>query len=104
MIVLWVIAALQAVAAAIVLVRLGRGRDRGAPLAAGAAAAPGALTILVPARDEAERIGPLLEALLQTGPVVREIIVVDDRSTDATADLVERFRAHEPRLRLVRGV
>jgi dolichol-phosphate mannosyltransferase len=73
-------------------------------LAAGAAAAPGALTILVPARDEAERIGPLLEALLQTGPVVREIIVVDDRSTDATADLVERFRAHEPRLRLVRGV
>lgn len=40
--------------------------------------------VVVPARDEAGRIGPLLEAL-RGAPGVDEVIVVDDESTDATA-------------------
>lgn len=99
-----VIAVLQAAAGAVVLARLARGKDRPDPLAPGAPAAPGCVSIVVPARDEAARIDPLLDALRRTGPAVREIIVVDDRSTDATAARVEAAAAADPRVRLVHGV
>jgi dolichol-phosphate mannosyltransferase len=46
------------------------------------------VSVVVPARDEAKRIGPLLAALLGDTPgAAHEVIVVDDRSTDATAEL-----------------
>jgi dolichol-phosphate mannosyltransferase len=41
------------------------------------------ISVVVPARDEATRIGPLLDAIVGA-PGVREVIVVDDQSTDAT--------------------
>jgi dolichol-phosphate mannosyltransferase len=44
------------------------------------------LTVVVPARDEAQRIGPLLDAVVGA-PGVAEVVVVDDRSTDATATI-----------------
>lgn len=44
------------------------------------------ISVVVPARDEAERIGPLLEAL-RAAPGVDEVLVVDDESTDGTAEL-----------------
>ena len=99
--VLWILAVLQAVAGAIVLVRLSRGRERAAPLAP-TAETPGAVSIVIPARDEEHRIGPLLDALAHAGATVREIIVVDDRSTDRTADVVAA--AADPRVHLVLGV
>ena len=99
--VLWILAALQAIAGAVVLVRLSRGRDRAAPLAP-APPDPGAVSVVIPARDEEHRIGPLLEALARTDGTVREIIVVDDRSTDRTADVVRA--AGDSRVRLVSGV
>lgn len=43
-------------------------------------------TVVVPARDEADRIGPLLAAL-DGAPAVAEVIVVDDRSSDATSEI-----------------
>jgi poly-beta-1,6-N-acetyl-D-glucosamine synthase len=57
--------------------------------------------VIVPARNEEEFLGATLDSLLsQTEPPDR-IYVVDDGSTDGTADLVrERARAH-PSLRLV---
>lgn len=42
------------------------------------------MTAVVPAYNEADRIGAVLEAL---GPVVDEIIVVDDHSDDGTAEV-----------------
>jgi dolichol-phosphate mannosyltransferase len=42
------------------------------------------ISVVIPARDEAARIGPLLEAVVGA-PGVTEVLVVDDRSTDATA-------------------
>lgn len=42
------------------------------------------ITVVIPARDEAERIGPVLEAVVNA-PGVGEVIVVDDQSSDATA-------------------
>ena len=66
--------------------------------------------LLIPARDEAERIGPCLDAALaQTGVANLEIVVLDDGSTDSTSTVVERLidsctaTAHGPSLRLIDG-
>jgi glycosyltransferase involved in cell wall biosynthesis len=54
------------------------------------------ITVVVPARNEEERIGACLESLLaqRYPPELFEIIVVDDHSTDNTAAIVHEF---EPR-------
>jgi len=44
------------------------------------------ISVVIPARDEAERIGPLLDAILGA-PGVAEVIVVDDQSSDATVSI-----------------
>jgi dolichol-phosphate mannosyltransferase len=50
------------------------------------------ISVVVPARNEADRIEPLLKAL-RSSPGVREVIVVDDESTDATADVAASLGA-----------
>jgi len=48
------------------------------------------LTIIIPAYNEAQAIGPVLENLKVTCPdIIEEIIVVDDGSNDETAQIVE---------------
>lgn len=80
-------AAAQACAAALVAARLGRGRTRREPLRAGRAPAPGAtISAVVPARDEAARLTPCLRGLL-ADPDLLEVVVVDDCSADATAEI-----------------
>jgi dolichol-phosphate mannosyltransferase len=79
--------AVQGLAAVVVLSRLARGGRRRSPLAAGGGRAelpPGGVSVVIPARDEARRLGPCLSAL-HADPDVGELIVVDDCSTDATA-------------------
>lgn len=55
------------------------------------------VSVLIPARDEAARIGACLDALA-ADPQVAEVIVVDDCSSDATAAVAARAGA-----RVVRG-
>jgi dolichol-phosphate mannosyltransferase len=83
----------QGVAAAVVLARLARGRDRPGPLVAAelpvtartdAGPIRPTVSLVVPARDEATRIGPLLAAAMDD-PQLHEVVVVDDESTDDTA-------------------
>lgn len=74
----------QAVTLAVLAARFARGRRRRPPLAPGASPPPGPVSVVIPARDEAERLGPCLEGLRG---VDAEVLVVDDRSTDATADV-----------------
>ncbi|HEV2087328.1 MAG TPA: glycosyltransferase, partial [Cryptosporangiaceae bacterium] len=63
------------------------------------------VSVLLPLRDEAERVEPCLRALLaQTGVDTLEIVVLDDRSSDGTAALVRRVAGADPRVRLVAGV
>ena len=50
------------------------------------------ISVVVPARDEAERIGPLLDRIVDA-PGVAEVIVVDDQSSDTTADIAHRAGA-----------
>ncbi len=80
-------------AAAAALARLAGAATRRPPLTAAGlsdASPPGdagpgpGISVVVPARDEAQRIGPLLDAVVGA-PGVREVLVVDDESTDATA-------------------
>jgi len=82
----------QLLAAAIVARRLARGRVRRPPLAPTATDA--AISVVIPARDEAARIAPCLAALAADAAAA-EVIVVDDRSRDATAAVA---RAHGARV------
>jgi len=66
------------------------------------------LSILIPAHNEAAGLTTLLPAILDVfkawpNPPVWEVIVVDDGSTDSTSQIVARFSASEPRLKLVKN-
>jgi dolichol-phosphate mannosyltransferase len=78
---LWI--GLRVVAGGIALTRLAKAARVVPPVRATITPA-GSISVVIPARDEAERIGPLLDAIVGA-PGVHEVIVVDDQSTDATA-------------------
>lgn len=61
------------------------------------------VSVLIPARNEERNIGRLLGDLAKADAGIREILVYDDRSTDATARLVERFARANPRIRCIAG-
>ena len=61
------------------------------------------LSVVVPARNESATIETVVTSVLASTYEPLEVLVVDDRSTDDTAAIVERLAATEARLRLVRG-
>lgn len=62
------------------------------------------VSILLPARNEAERITPTLRSLLaQEGLPDMEILVLDDGSTDGTADVVRQIVGSDPRVKVIDG-
>ena len=65
---------------------------------------PERVSVLVPARDEAERLGPCLAALISTeGVPDLEILVLDDGSSDGTAEIVRAYEQRDPRVRVIDG-
>jgi glycosyltransferase involved in cell wall biosynthesis len=60
------------------------------------------LSVVVPARDEAAAIGRAVGSLLAQDYPDLEVIVVDDRSSDATGDVLRELAAHDPRLLTMR--
>jgi GT2 family glycosyltransferase len=61
------------------------------------------VAVLLPARDEATRVGPCVRALLAQRGVRLTVVVVDDGSTDGTAEAVRAAARDDPRLTLVAG-
>ncbi len=89
----WTSRGLRVAAGAAAVSQLAKAAKTAAPLAPMTAAQeptglqrPPSIGVVIPARNEADRIGPLLDAIT-TAPGVREIIVVDDQSTDDTAQI-----------------
>src|SRR5262245_54458985 len=62
----------------------------------------GVLSVLMPAYNEQATIQNILERVLALGPLVKEIVVVDDGSKDGTAAIVEKVAATDPRVRFFR--
>jgi len=65
------------------------------------------ISIVIPAYNEGRRLGASLETVLRylgRGPFeAREVVVVDDGSTDDTVAVVEGLRAAHPEVRLLRN-
>jgi len=70
-----------------------------APAAAGARELP-AISVLIPARDEAHGIEAAVASVLASEGVRFEVVVMDDHSTDGTGALVAAMAARDPRVRL----
>src|SRR5207245_683098 len=64
------------------------------------------VSVIIPARNEAENIARCVRSVLTAAYAPFEVIVVDDRSTDGTGDIVDRLTGAPEaagRLRLLRG-
>ncbi|QDV45534.1 4,4'-diaponeurosporenoate glycosyltransferase [Stieleria neptunia] len=61
------------------------------------------VSVLVPARDEASGIGDCIRAALSSDNVLIEVIVLDDESSDSTAEIVTGIAQSDQRVRLIRG-
>ncbi|QEF98043.1 4,4'-diaponeurosporenoate glycosyltransferase [Stieleria maiorica] len=61
------------------------------------------VSVLIPARDEASAIGRCIEAALASEKVTVEVIVLDDDSSDSTAEIVAELGQADQRVRLIHG-
>ena len=62
------------------------------------------VSVICPARNEADAIEAATQTRLADPEPWMEFIFVDDRSDDATADILERECGHDPRARVIRNV
>lgn len=60
-------------------------------------------SVLIPARNEAARIGPCLSAVLASRGIDFEVLVLDDESTDGTAGVARRAAAGDERVQVLTG-
>jgi hypothetical protein len=62
------------------------------------------VSVCLPARNEAHRIGPTIASLVAQSPEdLHEIVILDDGSTDGTAEVVLAAAKGDPRVRLLTG-
>ena len=62
---------------------------------------PPRVSLVIPARNEARNIGPCVESALASAYPRLEVIVVDDHSTDGTAEVVRAIAERDPRARMI---
>ena len=61
------------------------------------------VSVLIPARNEAHRIGATVSAILAQQYAHFELLILDDQSEDGTAEVVTQLTAADPRCRLLSG-
>ncbi len=61
------------------------------------------LRVVIPARDEVDRLPATLDALLRDPSPQLEVVVYDDRSSDGTGALLDQRARKEPRLLVLHG-
>jgi dolichol-phosphate mannosyltransferase len=95
----------QVSATGVVLKRLLPGRRRRPPLRYTPPPAnsliKGALTVVIPARNEEARIRDCLSGVMSQGPEVAEVLVIDDQSSDNTANVARSVP--DKRIRVIEG-
>lgn len=64
----------------------------------------GMVSILIPARNEEANLADCLDAVLAQGDIVREILVYDDHSSDATPRIIGQYAGRDSRIRAVTPV
>ncbi len=96
----WVCAALALLPAGMAVANAWFFRRAERPASQGHEGAP-EVTVCIPARNEAERIGPTLGDLQAQTGVNLTVLVGDDHSTDGTAELVQRLGQDDPRFRVI---
>lgn len=94
---------LQTPATLILLSRLFKGPGRRAPLTPQQSVPEtlGCVSAIVPTLNEVERIDPCLAGLTRQSYEVREILVVDSRSTDGTPERVKAIQQRDRRFHLL---
>jgi hypothetical protein len=61
------------------------------------------VSVLIPARDEAAGIADAIASALASNEVVVEVVVLDDNSTDRTAEIVREIAQKDDRVKLISG-
>ncbi|MFP7493828.1 glycosyltransferase family 2 protein [Terribacillus saccharophilus] len=61
------------------------------------------ISILIPARDEAAVIGRLLDSLIPQQDYIKEVLVLNDHSTDGTAAIIQQYQQKLPMLKVYYG-
>jgi glycosyltransferase involved in cell wall biosynthesis len=62
------------------------------------------ISVLIPARNEEENIADCVKSVLGSTGLDLEVLVLDDQSTDRTAEIVQAIAQDEPRLRLIHSL
>lgn len=73
------------------------------PRGASDGAFEGSVSVLIPARDEAETIERAVRSVFEAETRVDEVVVCDDGSTDGTREILEELGDEFDRLRIVEG-
>jgi len=61
------------------------------------------ISVIIPAHNVARFVGRTLDSVLKQTHHALDVVVVDDGSTDNTADIVQDIASRDPRLRLLRS-
>ncbi len=59
------------------------------------------VSVLIPARNEANNLPACLETVIEQGSVISEILVYNDHSTDNTSQVINAYSARSPKVKLV---
>uniref|UniRef100_UPI003D8F3EA1 glycosyltransferase n=1 Tax=Gordonia sp. B7-2 TaxID=3420932 RepID=UPI003D8F3EA1 len=59
------------------------------------------LSVVIPVYNEEKRIGVCLESLLAQTRPADEIVIVDNGSTDSSGEVIDRYRADHPEIRVI---